>query len=205
MSDVVLVLASASPRRAQLLAQIGVPHRVMPANLDERRAPGESLEACVRRLAEQKARHVQGALLAAGAPACGAAPPVLGADTAVALDGELLGKPRDEREGLEMLERLSDRTHDVLSAVALADGQGVRSLLSHSQVRLRRIGRDEAVRYWASGEPRDKAGGYAIQGLGAIFVEQLRGSYSAVMGLPLFETAVLLGEAGVPLWRASAS
>jgi septum formation protein len=190
-----VILASASPRRSQLLLQIGVAHQIVPANIEERRAEGEAIEACVRRLAEQKARQVR----AIDANAQGL--PVLGADTAVAIDGQMLGKPRDAQHGMAMLEQLAGRTHEVLSAVALADGQGVRSHLSVSQVRLRRIGRMEAERYWDSGEPHDKAGGYAIQGLGAVFIEWLQGSYSGVMGLPLFETALLLGQGGVPLGR----
>ena len=194
-----LILASASPRRAQLLAQIGVTHEVMPAQLIERRETGESIAACVQRLAESKARQVREQLRTAEREAV----LVLGADTAVALDGRMLGKPRDERDGLEMLANLSARTHEVLSAVALADAGGVRSALSVSQVRLRAITPDEAARYWASGEPHDKAGAYAIQGRGAIFVQTLQGSYSGVMGLPLCETAWLLEQAGVPLWGAS--
>lgn len=189
-----LILASASPRRTQLLAQIGVPHEIMPAQLLERRETGESIAACVQRLAESKARAVLGQL-AAAEPVL-----VLGADTVVALDGQMLGKPRDEREGLQMLESLSGRTHEVLSAVALADAGGVRSALSVSQVRLRHIAPAEAAHYWASGEPHDKAGAYAVQGRGAIFVQALQGSYSGVMGLPLFETALLLEQAGVSLW-----
>jgi septum formation protein len=191
-----LILASASPRRTQLLAQIGVPHEVVPAQLIEQRETGESITACVQRLAESKALQVFGRL-------CAREPLwVLGADTAVALDGRMLGKPRDERDGLEMLASLSGRTHQVLSAVALADAGGVRSALSVSQVQLRRIAPAEAARYWASGEPCDKAGAYAIQGLGAIFVQTLQGSYSGVMGLPLFETALLLEQTGVALWGA---
>lgn len=193
-----LILASASPRRTQLLLQIGVAHEVVPARVAERREPRESIAACVRRLAEQKSREVLQRLVDAGAPAGGLA--VLGADTAVTLEDRMLGKPRDEADGLAMLEYLSGRTHEVLSAVALADAQGVRSLLSVSRVRMRAIAAAEAARYWASGEPCDKAGGYAIQGFGAIFVEALQGSYSGVMGLPLFETSVLLGEAGVAVW-----
>lgn len=191
-----LILASASPRRTQLLAQIGVAHEIMHAQLPERREPGESIADCVQRLAQSKAR----AVLERVSSTPGAL--VLGADTAVVIDGQMLGKPGDEREGLEMLARLSGRTHEVLSAVALVDAAGVRSALSISQVRLRRIAPAEAARYWASGEPCDKAGGYAIQGRGAVFVQTLQGSYSGVMGLPLFETAMLLEQAGVPLWGA---
>ncbi|HEY7930594.1 MAG TPA: nucleoside triphosphate pyrophosphatase [Steroidobacteraceae bacterium] len=200
-----LILASASPRRAQLLAQIGVAHEVMHAQLPEQRKPGESIAECVQRLAESKARVVLERVSARGStvPAeAGQGSWVLGADTAVAIDGQMLGKPGDEREGLGMLERLSGRVHEVYSAVALVDAAGVRSALSVSQVRLRPITAAEARRYWASGEPRDKAGAYAIQGLGAVFVQTLQGSYSGVMGLPLFETAQLLEQAGVPLWGA---
>jgi len=191
-----LILASASPRRTQLLAQIGVAHEVMHSQLAERREPGESIADCVQRLAESKARVVLERVSSPRAL-------VLGADTAVAIDGQMLGKPGDEREGLEMLARLSGRTHEVYCAVALVDAGGVRSALSVSQVCLRRIAPAEAARYWASGEPHDKAGAYAIQGLGAVFVQTLQGSYSGVMGLPLFETALLLEQAGVPVWRDS--
>jgi septum formation protein len=189
-----LILASASPRRAQLLAQIGVNYRVVAAGLDERRSPAEPIEQCIVRLAEQKALQVR-ALLASTLP-------VLGADTAVVLGDEMLGKPADRAAGLAMLARLSGRTHRVLSAVALAGANGVRSVLSQNTVRLRRLSAAECVAYWDSGEPCDKAGAYAIQGLGAVFVEELHGSYSAVVGLPLFETAALLHEAGVPMWQS---
>ena len=206
-----LILASASARRTQLLAQIGVPHEVIPARLIEQREPGESIEVCVQRLAEAKAQEVLGRLCAgadagadagAGAGAAAARLVVLGADTAVAIDGQMLGKPRDEREALAMLARLSGRLHRVLCAVALAEAGGVRSALSISEVRLRHIAPDEAARYWASGEPHDKAGAYAIQGLGAVFVQALQGSYSGVMGLPLYETGLLLEQAGVGVWES---
>jgi septum formation protein len=189
-----LILASASPRRSLLLTQIGVPHRVVPSHSDEQRLAGESVEACVRRLAEQKALQV--------CALTGTALPVLGADTAVIIDNAMLGKPRERAEGLEMLARLSGREHQVLSGVALAHGGRVSSSLSSSLVRLRSLSREECEAYWDSGEPCDKAGGYAIQGRGAVFVEMLHGSYSGVMGLPLFETAALLRAAGVGLWQA---
>jgi len=202
-----VILASASPRRTELLAQIGVPHRVVPAHIDERRADGETIEDCVRRLATAKALEVRLALAAlAGAVAGGATArevAVLGADTAVVIDEDLLGKPRDRSDALAMLARLSGRWHQVLSAVALATGSGVQCALSRSEVRFRTLSPRECVAYWDSGEPRDKAGGYAIQGLGAAFIEELRGSYSGVVGLPLYETARLLTEAGVPLWQAA--
>jgi septum formation protein len=190
-----LVLASASPRRSLLLAQIGVRHRVVPANIDERRLGGEPVEECVRRLAEQKAQQVRARLREP-------APPVLGADTAVVIDGEMLGKPRDREHALAMLARLSGREHAVISAVALAHHGTVSTRLSHSTVRLRLLSAAECASYWESGEPRDKAGAYGIQGLGAVFVQALRGSYSGVMGLPLFETAALLTAAAVPMWQA---
>jgi septum formation protein len=130
---------------------------------------------------------------------------VLGADTAVVLDGEMLGKPRDRDSALAMLARLSGRTHRVLTAVALVGVHGQSLALSTSEVQFRELARDECARYWDSGEPRDKAGAYAIQGLGAVFVSGLRGSYSGVMGLPLYETAGLLAAAGVPYWVAPAA
>lgn len=193
MSDPLVILASASPRRSALLSQIGIPHRVIPAAVDERLDPAEPVESSVRRLAEHKALQVQ--------RRSGAQLPVLGADTVVLLDGELLGKPRDRATALSMLERLSGRAHSVLSAVALANHAGVRSALSRSEVRFRPLSAAECEAYWSSGEAQDKAGAYAIQGLGAVFVEELRGSYSGVMGLPLFETAALLAHAGVSVWR----
>jgi septum formation protein len=195
-----LILASASPRRSALLSQIGVPHRVVPSQIEERRIEGESIDQCVRRLAEHKALQVCARLT-------GSALPVLGADTAVVIDDAMLGKPRDRGEALEMLARLSGREHEVVSAVALAQRGTLNSRLCRSVVRFRPLAAEESEAYWDSGEPRDKAGGYAIQGLGAVFIETLRGSYSGVMGLPLFETAALLKAAGVPaagvlVWQA---
>jgi septum formation protein len=194
-----LILASESPRRSALLTQIGMPHRVMPAHIDERRNEGEPIEQCVRRLAGQKAMQVSAMLEATGALDQRQA--VLGADTTVVIDQHMLEKPRDREHGLAMLARLSGREHEVLSAVALAHGGTLQTALSCSLVRLRSLGREECEAYWDSGEPHDKAGAYAIQGRGAVFVESLHGSYSGVMGLPLFETAALLAGAGLPLWR----
>ncbi|TLY77380.1 MAG: septum formation protein Maf, partial [Gammaproteobacteria bacterium] len=129
--------------------------------------------------------------------------PVLAADTSVVLDDLIYGKPRDRAEGIAMLGRLSGRTHEVFTAVALADERGVALRLSASAVRFRKISLAEGAAYWDTGEPRDKAGGYAIQGYGAVFVESLTGSYSGVMGLPLLETAELLRAAGVPYWAVN--
>jgi septum formation protein len=190
-----LVLASASPRRSALLSQIGVFHRVVPAHIDETRRDHEPIDQCVRRLAEQKALQVYARLK-------DPAVPVLGADTAVVVDGEMLGKPRDRDDAVAMLARLSAKEHEVISAVALARYGTVSSKLNRSVVRFRALLPVECEAYWASGEPRDKAGAYAIQGLGAVFVQSLRGSYSGVMGLPLLETASLLAAAAVPVWQA---
>jgi len=191
-----LILASVSPRRSALLRQIGVPHKVVPSQIEERRLEGETVDQCVRRLAEDKALQVCALLNDDTLP-------VLGADTAVVIDDVMLGKPRDRRDGIEMLARLSAREHQVISAVALAQRGTLNSSLCRSAVRFRTLAPSECEAYWDSGEPCDKAGGYAIQGLGAVFVERLQGSYSAVMGLPLFETAALLNAAGVPLWQSS--
>ncbi|MGA7540738.1 MAG: Maf family protein [Steroidobacteraceae bacterium] len=184
----VICLASMSPRRRELLAQIGVPHSVAAAHVDESLLSGESAREYVARLARLKATAVRER---------GESLPVLAADTSVVLDGAVYGKPAGRAEGLAMLEALAGRTHEVLTAVALAGARGVALRLNSSSVRFRAIGRAEMEAYWESGEPRGKAGGYAIQGYGAVFVAELRGSYSGVMGLPLLETAELLREAGV--------
>jgi septum formation protein len=189
-----LCLASASPRRRALLRQIGVPHLVHPADIDEAVLPGESPAAYVQRMARAKAVAVQ-----AQRPQLA----VLAADTTVVVDGEICGKPHDEAASVAMLQRLSGRSHQVLTAVALAAAGTVALRLSVSEVRFRTLSVAECRTYWESGEPRDKAGGYAVQGLGAVFVEALNGSYSGVMGLPLFETAQLLGCAGIACWQGA--
>jgi septum formation protein len=195
MSPDFVYLASESPRRRELLLQIGVPFRVVAAKVDEGVLPGEPPPAYVARLAAAKAD--------AGwekSPGTGRQP-VLAADTAVVLDGDILGKPADREDAGVILQRLSGRTHAVLTAVALRTDAGVESRISRSEVTFRRIAATEAGAYWETGEPRDKAGAYAIQGRAAIFISDLRGSYSGVMGLPLFETAELLSQAGVLRWR----
>jgi len=193
-----IVLASASERRSRLLAQIGVRHEVVPADLDELPTPGESPASYVQRLARDKAQ--------AGFRALGARArrPVLGADTTVVLDGRIYGKPADEEDCVAMLMALSGRCHEVLSAIALFDGVTLREELNASRVSFRSLEATECRRYWASGEPAGKAGAYAIQGLGAVFVTRLEGSFSGVMGLPLFETAALLDALGVRRWQAGA-
>lgn len=191
MDSALIYLASQSPRRAQLLRQLGLHFEIIEVNIDESLRAAEAVEAYVTRLACAKA---EAALTKLG----GRTPhPILAADTAVVLDQAVFGKPRDRRHALEMLMRLSGRSHQVLSTVAVYAADGLRTALSLSRVTFRAIRSTEAAAYWDSGEPADKAGGYAIQGLGAMFVERLEGSYSGVMGLPLYETAQLLRAAGV--------
>jgi septum formation protein len=186
-----LCLASASPRRRELLAQIGVAYALARPDIDESVLFGESAADYVVRVARAKAHSVY---------ARDAAVPVLAADTIVAIDGRICGKPASAAEGIAMLLQLSGRTHRVLTAVALAAAGTIEHRLSASKVRFRALSRAECLAYWCSGEPRDKAGGYAVQGRGAVFIEHLSGSYSGVMGLPLFETAQLLAAAGIRIW-----
>lgn len=182
-----LILASASPQRTRLLDQLGLAHTAIAADIDETPRANESAEALAERLARGKA----GALAADWPQAV-----VLGSDTVVALDGELFGKPSDNDEAAAMLAALAGRTHRVVSGVAIARDGKVESRIAISEVTMRSIAEHERAAYVASGEPHGKAGGYAIQGRGAMFVSRLDGSYSSVMGLPLFETAALLGAAG---------
>lgn len=187
-----IVLASASPRRSELLRQIGVTFSVQPADVDETPLPNETAERYVKRLARDKA-------LAVAASSPGAM--VLGSDTSVVLDGVILGKPADEAEAVATLMRLSEASHQVMTAVALAQGERCECRVVVTDVQFRKLSRAEVGAYVASGEPMDKAGSYGIQGLGGIFVSDLRGSYSAVVGLPLQETAALLADAGHPVWE----
>ncbi|MBK3872944.1 Maf family protein [Stutzerimonas frequens] len=188
-----LFLASASPRRRELLAQIGAPFSLINVSVDETPSPTESPEAYVERVARDKA--LAGLAVLGERDGC-----VLGADTSVVLDQRILGKPVDRNEGLAMLAALSGRTHRVMTAVALASRSACEARVVISEVTFRSIDEAEAERYWNSGEPLDKAGGYAIQGWGAAFVSQLHGSYSAVVGLPLCETAQLLDVFALPRW-----
>jgi len=192
-----LILASASPRRRELLAQIGVGCRVVSAAVDERPRPGEAAGAYALRLAAAKVHAVQDS-----APG---GLPVLGADTVVEVDGELLGKPAGREQGLAMLEKLAGRAHRVHSGVVLRSAAGEQDRLSVSTVWFRALSAAERQAYWESGEPLGKAGGYAIQGRAAVFIRRLEGSYSGVMGLPLFETAELLRGAGIELFMSNAS
>ena len=183
-----IYLASASPRRQELLRQLGIAFDVVVTDVPETPAPDETARAYVQRLARTKAEA--GARLARerGLPVR----PVLGADTEVVIDGEILGKPTDATHGRAMLKRLAGRTHDVLTAVALVANGSVRTALSETRVTMARMTDAEIDAYWSSGEPADKAGGYAIQGRAAAFIERIEGSYSGVVGLPLYEVVRLL-------------
>lgn len=201
MSSSFIYLASQSPRRRELLQQIGVAHRVLSVVVPEVPAAGEAARDYVQRLARDKARAGVAARVAAGLlPA-----PVLGADTLGLVDGDILEKPRDRAHAMAMLRRLSGRSHQVLTAVALCEGQGeserLVQRLSITEVQFRHLSDAEIARYWESGEPCDKAGSYAIQGLGAVFVQAIQGSYSAVVGLPLEAVVELLAEFSVPWWQ----
>jgi septum formation protein len=182
-----LHLASSSPRRKEILDMLGLDFTSGGVDVDESRLGGESAEEMVVRLAKAKARAIE----------IGESAVVLGADTAVVLGEEVFGKPESREAALETLAQLSGRTHRVLTGVAVLSAQGVRTALSNTEVRFREISPDEALAYWQSGEPCDKAGAYAIQGLGGVFVEAISGSYSGVVGLPVFETARMLRDAGI--------
>lgn len=188
-----LILASSSPRRQELLTQIGVPFSVQVPAIDETPLVGEAPPAYVQRMAEEKALAV---LAQQKGDVC-----VLAADTSVIVDGLILGKPADAAEAKAMLLRLSGREHQVLSAIAVADQSRLNSQVVSCKVAFRTLTDAEIDAYWLTGEPRDKAGSYAIQGLGAVFVQAIHGSYSAVVGLPLAETAALLGEFAIACWQ----
>ena len=192
MTEPILILASASPRRAQLLEQIGVTFAQAPQEIDETPAAGESAEALAERLALKKARAAYAVQEQSGCI-------VLGSDTVVVAGDAILGKPEHADDALRMLALLSNRRHRVCTAVSLVSGNRSASRLSVTGASFREIKLKEDQAYWETGEPHGKAGAYAIQGLGAVFIEQISGSYSGVMGLPLYETAQLLAEFGIPI------
>jgi len=193
-----IYLASRSPRRRELLAQIGVRYHLLlfrsrpdsPADVDETVLAGEAPDAYVERVARAKAEAGWKLLRLRNLPLA----PVLAADTTVALGGTILGKPADRKEAADMLAQLSGQRHEVLSAVALKRDDWLESALSRSEVQFKKLSAEEIAQYTASGECDDKAGAYAIQGRAARFIAELRGSYSGVMGLPLYETAQLLDK-----------
>lgn len=187
-----LILASASPRRREILSEAGIPFDVRPSTIEERARAGESAATLVERLAREKALDVA-QQLAANPPR-----PVLGADTVVVLDGEVLGKPRDEDHAIEMLSRLVGRAHAVMTGIALAwtDARGLESQVVTSAVEMRAATREELVAYVAIGESLDKAGAYALQGGASRFITRVVGSRTNVIGLPREETLALLARAG---------
>lgn len=184
-----IILASASPRRTQLLTELGIEHEVQPADIDETPDSLEPPLVYVQRMAATKAL--------AGSTRAGGAAAVLAADTIVVADGLILGKPVDEPHALEMLARLSGRTHQVVTAVCLRHGVRQSAALVSTQVSFRSVSLQEASAYWLSGEPRDKAGGYGIQGAAAAFVSKVDGSYTGVIGLPMVETRALFRAMGL--------
>jgi septum formation protein len=193
MREQFIYLASGSPRRRELLAQLGLSFELLVTDIGESLHSGESADAYVSRMARDKARAALGLMPERRAP-------VLGADTTVVVDRHILGKPADREAAASMLRRLSGCDHEVLTAVAIVAGNGDEQreaiAVSRTVVTFRSLSDAEIDGYWATGEPCDKAGGYAIQGFGAIFIEAIHGSYSGVMGLPLFETAHLLNGFG---------
>lgn len=191
MPSVTLHLASSSPRRHEILRALGLSFTAAGVDVNEQRRPSETPSAMVLRLAVEKATA-----------ACVDSQLVLGADTAVVLGDAVFGKPRDEADALEMLRQLSGQRHQVMTGVALLAGTGLTSALSVTDVQFREIRPDEARAYWHSGEPLDKAGAYAIQGLGGVFVQSITGSYSGVVGLPAFETVQLLANAGLDVMKS---
>ncbi|MDX5445434.1 MAG: Maf family nucleotide pyrophosphatase [Zoogloeaceae bacterium] len=203
MSRPRIYLASRSPRRRELLRQIDVDFDLLlfregertDGDVDETPHAEENVEAYVARLAVMKAEA--GARRVAMRQIVNR--PVLGADTTLEVDGEIIGKPASREDAANTLERLSGRSHRVLTAVALADGRRPEHLPSISEVRFRELSRSEIRHYVATGEPMDKAGAYGIQGRAAIFVADIRGSHSGIMGLPLYETAQLLARFGLPV------
>ena len=183
-----LILASASPRRCELLAQLGVEFEVLPVGIDESCLPGENSTDCVKRLSLEKARAVSAKKPAAV---------VIGADTLISASGQVFGKPTGREDALRMLECLSGRSHEVLTGVAIVGQNREESVVQSSTVYFGEISPREAQAYWETEEPIGKAGGYAIQGIAGQFVKRLEGSYSGVMGLPLHETALLLKQFGI--------
>jgi septum formation protein len=181
-----ILLASASPRRSELLRQVGITHAVRPVDIDESVLDGEAPSAYVLRLAQSKAAALWRQL------AAGERRPVLAADTTVALEGEIFGKPASLEEAHAMLGRLSGRTHEVHTAIAVLHDGGAAARVSSSAVTFRELTPAEIDWYWRTGEPADKAGGYAVQGRAAAFISHIAGSYSGIMGLPLYETWELL-------------
>lgn len=183
-----ITLASSSPRRRELLDQIQVSYSVLPVDIDESHISGETAEQFVTRLALEKARsgYKASSLI-----------PALGSDTIVIFEHQILGKPKNRQDALNMLQMLSGKIHQVMTAVAICNGETEHCVISTSEVEFAQIDDQQAEAYWETGEPVDKAGGYGIQGIAAQFIKNIKGSYSGIMGLPLYETVELLKLAGI--------
>jgi len=195
-SALTLVLASASPRRAELLRQLGLDFVQQDSDVDESVRPGEAPFDYVQRLACAKAQQAASLIAANHRPAV-----ILGADTCISIDNQILGKPDNLEQAIDYLTRLAGREHTVYSAVNVLWQNDSQSRVNCSKVSMKAMTQEEIKAYCDSGEPMGKAGGYAIQGLGAMFIERIEGSYSAIMGLPLYETAELLQHAGITIIR----
>lgn len=191
-----IYLASASPRRREILASLGFQPVLLPAEIDETALPGEAVADYVSRMARQKNAAARQLATQRG---LALAQPLLSADTVVALDNAILGKPRDAAHARELLESLSGREHQVWTAVCVSLGGQTLEAAQRSDVRFKELSAQEIAAYIASGEPLDKAGAYGIQGIGGVFVAHLSGSFSGVMGLPVFETVQLLRQLGAPV------
>lgn len=187
-----LYLASSSPRRQEILQQMGITFSVVPQNIEEQYLPDESPQNYVLRLAVEKSKDGLKGQIKQNIP-------VLGADTIVVLDGKVLEKPDNREHGIEMLLSLSGHTHQVMTAVALGNDNKIESAISVSEVLFSSLSRKICENYWQTGEPADKAGSYAVQGQGALFIKNINGSYTGVMGLPIYETGLLLNQFGINL------
>ena len=188
-----LVLASSSPRRKQILTDLGVSFEAQGADIDESLRCGELATDYVQRLAREKCQRIL-SLSARDIT-------VLGSDTSVVIGQQILGKPESEQQAVDMLMSLSGKWHTVMTAVALLNRDKLRQIVVSSEVEFCQLDEQMCRSYWMTGEPADKAGSYAIQGVGARFVKQIRGSYSAIVGLPVVETADLLQEFNIPIWN----
>jgi len=189
-----ITLASSSSRRRELLDQIQVSYEVLAVDIDESHLQGESAEQFVRRLAIEKAQAGFRQLPLR---------PVLGSDTIVISNQQIIGKPQDRQDGIQMLSMLSGTSHQVMTAVAVCNNETVHCLLNTSEVVFAELNRAQIEAYWDTGEPVDKAGAYGIQGIAAQFIKNINGSYSGIMGLPLYETAELLKQCGIEILSSS--
>ncbi|MBL4631235.1 MAG: septum formation inhibitor Maf [Paraglaciecola sp.] len=194
-----LILASQSPRRAELLKQIGVSFSQCSEDIDETVQPHEIPEKYVRRMAQEKSRvgYERTEFEKADIEKSANQHVVLGSDTIVVAQGNILGKPKDQVDGMRMLNILSDNTHQVLTAVTVTSATQQKTVVVETEVCFGPLSTQQIAWYWQTGEPQDKAGSYGIQALGGQFVKHIKGSYSAVVGLPLYETRMLLTEFGI--------